>query len=217
LAARVTDEIDDGDDGDVQWTLPARQGLLVAADELAAAVRGHADALAAMGGGAAEMSALFDAHDLLARVAAGYTEAVFGLTGTFVRFDDDLLEAEEDGEDEDEPDDWSTGVSVLRREDYAVTDEPRVVAEGRTAYLQSWPDETDEDAAAAVPGVGRALHEVMHARGSGALEDVAGLQQVGSHTVIVGTEGLADPEDRGDDPFLPFGPGQEVLLVDREP
>jgi hypothetical protein len=71
-------------------------------------------------------------------------------------------------------------VSVVQRDDYAVTDEGAVIAAGRAAYLRTWPDQTTEDAESRVPGLAEALYEIAHADGWAALDDTVGIHPMGS-------------------------------------
>jgi hypothetical protein len=71
-------------------------------------------------------------------------------------------------------------VSVVQRDDYAVTDEEAIIAAGRAAYLRTWPDQAAEDAESRVPGLAEALYEIAHADGWSALDDTLGIHPMGS-------------------------------------
>lgn len=112
-------------------------------DALIAALRTHAEAMAAT----APVSTAMPAINALREAALAYVEAVAELTGWENVFADLYGEGEDDDEAEPEATDAVTGITVLSRHDYAVTDEEAVMAAGREAYMIVWPN--DDDAAAA--------------------------------------------------------------------
>lgn len=170
-----------------QWSEETRQRFAAAVETLAEAVRLHGAAVLGTTGRQAEVPGLFTAGDDLARAASAYTEAQLDFTGTTPRFGVD--EPWDDDEDEDPFPDAVGAVLVVRRADYAVTDFDAVLSAGRAAYRRVWPDDTDEDAVADVTGLDRALHQIEHAAGVAALDDVPGLEEMSSSTWIL------DPAD----------------------
>ena len=59
------------------------------------------------------------------------------------------------------------------------------MAVGRAAYLQVWPEDGADDAAADVNHLGRAIYQIAHAEGWDALGDAPGLRPTGGLFVVV--------------------------------
>lgn len=171
------------DDEDTRWTDAARERFAARTEEFAAAVRRHGDVVLALSARQADVPALFAANDALAAAADAFGAAQFDLTGTFPSFE--LPDDEEDDEDDDAFPDAVAGLLLVHRADYAVTDAEAVLAAGRAAYRQVWPTDTDEDAAVSVRSLDRAVHELQHAGGLSALDDVPGLEEAGSVTWVL--------------------------------
>jgi len=135
--------------------------------------------------------------------ALAYVEAVAELTGWGNVFADLYGEDEDDDDAEPEATDPVTGITVLSRHDYAVTDEEAVMAAGREGYKVVWPDDDDAAAAADVEHLGRALYQIAHAHGWHSLADVPGLRPVGGMTLVHRQNDLlsTDPDEWPDDMF----------------
>lgn len=182
------------------WTPEGARRLATAAEQLGVAIKAHAEAVASAKG-QRDISKVFSAGDALLPAALAYVDAQFDYTGTgfplgvLHQFAED--EHDDDEEDELAEDRPTSGVSVLRRHDFGITDEPTVMAAGRAAYLRVWPDDSEEDAAADVTHLGRALYQIAHARGWDSLDRVDGLRPLGGVTRVIDQEELlgADPDD----------------------
>ena len=188
----------DDDELETQWTDAARQRFTAEVDALVEAVRAHGAAVLAQTGAEEQLPALFVAGDELARAVDRYGDAQWDLTGVFppvhVHGHD-----EEDGEPApDEVIEVAGLVRIVHRADYAVTDPDAVLAAGRAAYLQVWPEDSEQDAAVDVTELGRALYQVQHAGGLTGFEDVPGLDPLGSTTWFVD---VTDEEEPPGDPY----------------
>lgn len=137
---RETDVDDDVD----PWTPAGAAQLIAAGDALADAVREHARALAALTN-SRDIQAVFVASDVLLPVVLAYADAQFNLTGNGFPFGPlhDFADDEDEDEDEQEEDAAvvGTGLSVVSRQDFVVTDESAVLADGRAAHQSQWRDE----------------------------------------------------------------------------
>lgn len=172
-------------------------------EELVDALKAHAAVMVADGDPREVMSSI----NALRTSALAYVQAVFERTGWGNVFADLYDEAEDDDEDADDVDSGSeepfAGITVLRRFDYAVTDEQAIMEAGRSAYKAVWPDDSDEKAAADVQGLGRALYQIAHAHGWDSLIDVDGLRPVGGTTLVHRQDDPlpSDPDEWPDDMF----------------
>lgn len=198
-------------DGDNPWTPEGAQRLVSAAERLAGAIRAHADAVASAKGHR-DIEAIFPAGDALLAELLAYADAQFHYAG--VEFPLGVLHQLADEEDDDEDYDNemaeprpTSGLSILRRHDFGVTDEAAVLAAGRAAYLRVWPDDSEEDAAADVTTLGRALYQVAHADGWDSLHRVDGLRPLGGLTHVIRQEELlsVEPDDWAADVFATEG------------
>ena len=132
--------------------------------------------------------------------AVAYNEAEFDWCGSFplaLRTDEDEFD---DADAEGAEDDGNEGdvVSVVARWDYRVVDPHALLAAGRSAYSQTWPDDTEEDANIAVQSPPDAVSEMLHMPALTQLEGANGLEigQVWVETYI--HDGTETDED---DPF----------------
>jgi hypothetical protein len=175
------------------WTPEGAARLRAAAAELTAAITAHAEAVTAVSKDA-DITEVFAASDRLLPSVLAYADAQFDYTGNGFPFGVLHQFAEQDDEDEpaDEPEP-ATGISVLQRHDYQVTDEAAVLSAGRRAYLDVWPE--DEAAAAAdVTHLGRALYQIAHAGGWHSLDELDGLRATGGAVVVVAQEEILGPD-----------------------
>ncbi|GAA3052434.1 hypothetical protein [Actinokineospora globicatena] len=206
----------DDEDDFIPWTPDGAARVRAAAAELTAAITAHAEAVAA-GTSEKDTEKVFTAGDQLLPALLAYADAQFEYTGTTFPLGPlyDLVDDEEDDEDEEEEEPPSTGVSILQRQDYRVTDAEAVMAAGRAAYLRSWPDDDEATAAEDVSHLGRALYQIGHADGWPKLGDVEGLRPVGASVVVVDREDTLGP-DEGEWPEDLYAHDGEVLFEQRD-
>lgn len=196
------------------WTTEGAARLRAAAAELTAAITAHAEAVTAVSKDA-DITEVFAASDRLLPSVLAYADAQFDYTGNGFPFGVLHQFAEQDEEDEpaDEPEP-ATGISVLRRHDYQVTDEAAVLSAGRRAYLDVWPQDDEAAAAADVTHLGRALYQIAHAGGWHRLDELDGLRATGGAVVVVAQEEILgpDPDEWPEELFV----GDGVLLYKQE-
>jgi hypothetical protein len=167
----------ESDDGDEQWTQPARERFEVAAAELVRAIEKHARVVRALSS-PGDVSQVFAVGNEVARIGDRLADAQMDFTGVAYPFGlmrPDLEQEVDDGEVEEDAGSVS-GFSLLRRDDFAVTDEQAVLEGGRRAYLDVWPDDSERDATADVTDLGRALYQLAHAHGWDDLKKASGLR-----------------------------------------
>jgi hypothetical protein len=184
------------------WTTEAADRLTNAAEKLADAIRIHAEAVTSAKR-RRDLSIVFAADDALLTVVLAHADAHFEYTssgslfGVLHRLYDD--DDEEAGEDEETTaaERPTSGILILRRHDFAVTDEDGILAAGRAAYLSVWPDGSDEDAIADVTHLGRALYQIGHADGWDSLERLDGLRPLAGVTRVIDQDDLLadDPDE----------------------
>jgi hypothetical protein len=202
--------VDDEDDVlYTPWTAVTAERLLAAASELAAAIGAHAEAIAAVRDQAG-VEEVYAADERLRVVMVGYADAVGDHTdsGTlFATLDLDEPEFYPDDDERQGPAEPVVGISVLRREDYRVTDQTAVLAAGRAAYLRVWPEDSPDTAAGQVTHLGVALYEIAHADGWHTLDRAPGLEKVGSTVRVAAQDTLlgSDPDQWPADPYATDG------------
>lgn len=176
------------------WTPAGADRLRAEARKAAAALIEYADTVAGLG-----------EHDFATHVAAGgrltpflvaLSDAQFAYTGNGGPLGPlRAWDVDDDDEHGDAEQTRGPGLSVLQRADYRVVDEAAVIEAGRAAYKEVWPDATDEDAAADVTAVARALYQIAHASGSwSSVEEIDGIDIAGRVTVVVSVEGTLGSE-----------------------
>lgn len=186
------------------WTPDGATRLQAAASALAAAVSAHAAAVTAVKthDGIAEV---FAAEDGLLPAVLAYADAQFDYTGNSFPFGflHNLVDDVDDEEKPDEEQQPSTGISVIQRHDYRVTDDAAVLSAGRRAYLRVWPEDDENAANADVTHLGRALYQIAHAYGWESLGDVEGLRPTGACVIVVSRDDTLgpDPDEWPDDLF----------------
>ena len=159
---------------DAQWTPDAEKAYVKRAEELIEAIRTHVAANITRTGRQKELGPYFESAETLVTVARAFENAEFNWCGSVpfglgVKDEPDL-----DDEDEEEVTEGPM-LSVFRRWDLNILDEPAVIAAGRAAYLRAWPDDTEEDASIRVRDVEMAAAEIIHADGIDALGSTDGL------------------------------------------
>ncbi|TYP86908.1 hypothetical protein BD833_108194 [Blastococcus xanthinilyticus] len=178
---------------------------------MTAAITAHAEAVTAVSKDA-DITEVFAATDRLLPAVLAYADAQFDYTGNGFPFGVLHQFAEQDDEDEpaDEPEP-ATGISVLQRHDYRVTDVAAVLSAGRRAYLDVWPEDDEAAAAVDVTHLGRALYQIAHAGGWHRLDEVEGLRATGGAVVVVAQQEIlgSDPDEWPEELFE--GDGGEFL------
>lgn len=177
------------------WTPEGATQLRARAAELAAALTAHAEAVTAVNGQAG-IPEVFEAGERLLPAVVAYAEAQFAYSGNGFPFGvlHDYVEDDDDDEPAEVEAEPSSGISVLQRQDYRLTDEAAVMSAGRQAYLQMWPEDDEAAAAADVAHVGRALYMVAHADGWDSLSRVDGLRPVGGCVVAIARDDTLGPD-----------------------
>lgn len=184
------------------WTEEGATRLREAAREVALRIDAHAAALAGLGPD--DFEGVFAANDRLSEALIAYADAQFeycgnpGPLGLVSAWNDD------DADDDLEEPTSASGIAVVQRCDYEVTDEAAILSAGVAAYRKSWPEASQGEAAADVTHLGRALYHVAHEAGTwDALRDTTGLRVTGATTRVAAVETTLgpDPEAWPDDPF----------------
>jgi hypothetical protein len=173
----------------VPWTKAGADRVLATAAALKDAIAAHADAVTSAG---EDITLVFQASERLLPAALGYADAQLEYTGNGFPFG--ALHQYVDNDDDDEDEGPTSGVSVVQRRDYVVTDADAVMEAGRQAYLRVWPDDTEAAASADVNHLGRALYQLAHADGWDNLYGTDGLAPVGGFVAVVKQEELFGPD-----------------------
>lgn len=161
----MEDELDDYPE---QFSPQTREALDVSVAALVDALQRHAKQVGGMRGGSSDVPAVFDANAEVEQLIAAWNERVFDHTGTFPVSLQGLDEDGEDfAEDEEDPAELEDGepLSVVSRWDLSVVDSQALLQAGRDAHRRLQPDETEGDAAVAVPNVGQAVYALLHEHG----------------------------------------------------
>lgn len=181
-----------------------------AAEALKAAIDAHLEACARSGGeGDPGVQAAYDA---LHRASAAYDDALYDAYDEVTPWQ----YAEAPTVEVDADDDDLSRFSLLVRRDYAVEDLEGLIAAGRTAYTEVWPEDPTEAADADVSTPGRAVYQLIHAYGLDGLAERAeasGLSPYGG-TVWVQVTAEADDTLEADDPFEVVDPDALVYRLD---
>lgn len=189
---------EDAGDGplDSQWTPAALAAYRAAADRLVETLREHVRLTVERQGRQRELHGYFASAEQLQAAVNAFAEAEFDWCGSFpVRTDlhhDD--EEVDDGPVADPTLEQAPVVSVLGRWDYLVTDGAALVEHGRRAYLQAWPQDTEDDAAVRVTDVEGAVNEILHGPQLPELDDARGLQPLRSSALVVRHAGTSEDE-----------------------
>ncbi len=156
---------DEHDDHPEQFSEESRAALESATAALVEGLQRHTQAVLGMRGGSKETPAVFAINEEVERLVDEWNDRVLDHTGTYPLA---LITHEDDEDDEDEDlvelgD--GTPVAVVSRFDLVVTDSAALTEAGRQAHRRLREGEDEEDAAAAVSGVGQALYALLHERG----------------------------------------------------
>jgi len=190
-------DVDDEDDDFTPWTAEGAERLRVAAADGANALQRHAEIVGKLTG-EADFPALIEAAKQLLPALLEVADAQFEFTGNGWPLGALFGLVEDDEEDDDTADDEpvaTSGISILQRRDYRVSDEGAVMAQGRDAYRRLWPDDTEQDAAEDVTSLGRALYQLAHDAGTwDVLDRVDGLAPAGGSIVVVANDDTLGPD-----------------------
>ncbi|KAA1424883.1 hypothetical protein FE697_002960 [Mumia zhuanghuii] len=192
--------------GPDRWTDEAKDSFVRAAEALTSALRTHTVAVAAAGSDA-DVATISAAKDALAVALEAYDEAQYDYSGTFPPFaiiEEDVDDEHDHAHDDDSDaapllDEAITGVTILQRTDYRITDPQAVLAAGIVAQRAA-PDEIEGP----VNDLGAALYALAHGSGPGGwsrLGDTSGVDPVAQVTLAVANEGLlpGDPDEWPED------------------
>lgn len=183
--------VDEDELVDTQWTPEAKQAYEKRAEELIEAIRAHVAANITRSGRQKELGPYFESSETLLTVARAFEEAEFNWCGSVPLGLGVADDEEEDGGDDRVDGEVPQGgmLSIFRRWDLRILDEAAVIAAGRAAYLQAWPDDTEEDASIRVEDVEVAASELIHADGLESLGNTEGLQPERGATTIIQHDG----------------------------
>jgi hypothetical protein len=190
---------------------PTREEVRALAAQLKAAVDRHLAAVEARAG--ENDPAVQDAYSALHEAAEAYDDALFEVYEEVTPFtfaEVPEMTGEEEGERETEE---AARLGVFLRRDYDVADRTALLAAGRGAYADTWPEDSPADAEADVDLPGRAVYQLVNAYGvdglDGRAED-AGLDPRGGTLWVVQL-------DAADDTLVdePFAAADEERLVYR--
>lgn len=195
----------DGEHSDTQWTSGARLAYRKRTEELIAALQAHMSHNLDRAGRQAELQPYFESAETLWQATKAFNDAEFDWCGSIplALLDDDGDWDDEDNEDEGQDDDETEGGTVLTivgRWDFLLADTDAFIAEGRSAYLKGWPDDTEEDAEHRIENAEDAAAQLMHRSELPGLEGAAGLQPIRSVTSFLVHDG-DDDETFDEDPF----------------
>ncbi|WP_433013585.1 hypothetical protein [Kribbella sp. CA-294648] len=183
---------------DTQWSDAARERYVRRTEDLIAALKAHSALTIERSGRQRELEPYFASIEALETAAHEFNEAELDWCGSSpLTLMDDLDEFDDEDED-DEP--AGPVLSGLFRWDFTVTDEAAVIEAGRDAYRRLWPSDTDEDATLAVPDIGRAAAEIVHADDPAGLENTPGLERRKEWWTFISHDGQSDDQD-DEDPF----------------
>jgi hypothetical protein len=185
---------DDGDDDFTPWTADDAERIRRAADALIDAIRIHAATVTSVTSDADDDD-VRSAGDRLLPAILAYADAQFDYSGTGFPFGVLYQYADDDKEEEGLAEGPSSGVSILQRRDFAITDEELVMRAGRQAYRETSGEDDPAAVAAEVSHLGVALYEIGHAHGWDSLLELDGLQPRGGVALVLSSEDLlsSDP------------------------
>jgi hypothetical protein len=192
-------------------TSPQDQAQLTAAlDDLTDALEAH---LVACTRSTGEVDpAVQAAYTALRTAASRYDDLLFTLLDEVTPWEFAEGPRQDIGDEDAEP---TPGiVTVLVRRDYAMDDDNALLAAGRGAFAEQYPDEPEEAASAVVNHPGNALSELLHAYGVDGLDEraeLAGLRPRGGTTWVQ----VLDDEDAATLVDDPFAVADEEMLIYR--
>lgn len=205
------------------WTDATRAEYLQAGETAIEALRAHLTLVAGTSSEADE-PAIDESAETVRQAFIAVSDAQFEYSATVGPFS--LLEDEDDDGEEDEDDELGVDVdvehaniSILLRRDFRLTSEAALIEAGTAAYREAFPDEPLDAAIDDVQELGRALYQIVHARGVDALADVEGLEPVVGIILAVGRDELlteADLDELQDDPGELFSGEVDVIYSQAE-
>lgn len=205
----MEDTEDDLDLGPEQFSEQSRTALTTAVEDLVEALRRHAEHVGGLRGGSSEIAGIFEANAELETLIDAWNERVADHTGTFpVALLGRGGDEDEDGDDGGDFAEVVDGdpISVVSRWDLQIVEVAALVRAGREAHRRLRPDETEDDAAVAVPGPGPALYALLHEAGE-PWYDLPGVE------VIRGARAYVRPEEA----VLPLADEEDVETMIVEP
>ncbi|GAA2101983.1 hypothetical protein GCM10009841_18110 [Microlunatus panaciterrae] len=225
----------DPDDSDEDWEpeFSARSAAAVrlAAQDVIEAFKHHVDVVCAATSPAAEDS-IDTSAEVLREALHRFTERQSDHCGEWTPFYDafepeddeedeldDLLEQLIDGDDGLGP---VTGISRLARWDFEVVDEDAVIAAGKAAWREEYPDTTEDDLASHNHNVGLAIYNITHVRGQEALLETEGLEPTWGYIATYQQQELGplETDDGSDEVFAMERPplfSEEYVFSEDEP
>lgn len=189
---------------------PDPASLQTALDDLTDALEAHLQAVLDRSGDTER--GVQTAYTALRHAAERYDDLLFDTTGEVTPWE--FPEGPRSDVEYEDPAALPNTVGVFVRRDYLLTGTDELLAAGRHAYAELYPEDPLESAAADVSHPGRALYQMLHAYGVDGLDqraEEAGLVPRGG-TVWVQALNDADTETLVDDPF---GIADEEMLVYR--
>lgn len=175
--ADLTEDADD-EVVETQWTPGALTAYRASADHLVQRLLEHVRLTGERRGAQRELGEYFASAEALQEAVTAFAGAEFDWCGSFPVATEMLNDDEEpqDGVVADPALEEAPVVSVLGRWDYLVTDGAALVEHGRSAYRQTWPQDSDDDAAVQVVDIESAVRAIVHAAALPELDAAPGLQ-----------------------------------------
>ncbi|GAA2018348.1 hypothetical protein JL107_14735 [Nakamurella flavida] len=193
------------------WTDGTRADFVRTAESAIAALQAYV-AMVAAASSAADEPMIDRAERAVRSRLVAMSDAELSFSSTSGPCGSLMLDDEDDGVDGDDDvqedgdavdlDAEDGRVSVLVRHDFRVTSEAAVLAAGRAASWDIWPEAADD-----VGHLGRAVHRLMRRTGLESLAHVPGLQPTAGIALVVGHDQpltQADLTDGMDDPAALF-------------
>lgn len=203
--------MNDEDEDFTPWTAAGAARVHEAAETLIDAIRIHTAAVTSVTSDAGDSEIIAAGCGLIPEVLA-YVDAQFDYTGTGFPLGAVYQFAEEDDGADVNDEGPVSGISVLRRQDYVVTDKEAVIAAGREAYRDVSGENDPEAAAADVTHLGTALYQIGHAHGWDGLKHAPGLEPSSGVVLVLSSADVlrGDPNEWVDDDL--FDHDDERLL-----
>jgi hypothetical protein len=186
------------------------QRLQAALDRLTDALEAHLEA--ALNRSGETDPAVQNAYTVLRHASSAYDELLFDLTGEVTPW-----EYPEGGELDVEYEDTDTMpgiVGVMVRRDYEIADVDGLIAAGRVAYGELYPEDPPQTAVSDVTHPGRALYQLLHAYGVDGLDHRAEDSGLVARGGTVWVQAL-DEDDAATLAEEPFSVADEEMLVYR--
>lgn len=180
-----------------QWSPEALKAYQASADNLLKVLAKHVSRTSERTGRAKEFKKWSNSAARLTRALDAFADAEFEWCGSFP-FSTNSDAESDDHEDGIEDDATGDVLSVLGRWDFIVRNDSDLIATGRSAYRETWPDDTPEDAEVRVSTAESAAEAIMHGLDVAALKEAPGLEISQATVTFVRHKGFDDFEH---DPF----------------